>query len=64
MHRPSRQDNGWAPFETLPRPSGRETRTVWLLPRDERLLPRQWVLAVGVDVPTDQFSHWREDAKS
>jgi hypothetical protein len=63
MQRPNRQDSGWKPIATLSRPlTAAETKTVWLLPRDERLLPREWVLAPGVEVPTDQFSHWQESA--
>jgi hypothetical protein len=39
MQRPHRQDAGWKPIETLPRPlSEADTRTVWLLPRDGGLL--------------------------
>lgn len=55
---PNRQAAGWKPIETLP-----QAGTVWLLPRDERLLPRKWVLAPGVDVPTAQFSHWRNSTE-
>jgi hypothetical protein len=63
MQRPNRQDAGWKPIETLPRPlSEADTRTVWLLPRDGGLLPKEWVLAPGVVVPMDQFSHWRDSA--
>jgi hypothetical protein len=62
MRRPNRQDSGWEPIATLPRPlTAAETRTVWLLPRDGGLLPREWVLKPGVEVPTDQFSHWRDN---
>jgi len=62
MRRPKRQDIGWKPIETLPLPlTAAETRTVWLLPRDRRLLPREWVLARGV--PTAQFSHWRDKGR-
>ena len=62
--RPNRQDAGGKPIETLPRPlSAADTRTVWLLPRDGDLLPKEWVLAPGAVVPpTDQFSHWRDSA--
>jgi hypothetical protein len=63
MQRPNRQDPGWEPIATLPHPlTTAETRTVWLLPCDKGLLPKEWVLAPGVEVPTDQFSHWRDSA--
>jgi len=61
MRQPKREDAGWKPIETLPSPDPlSEPRTVWLLPRDKGLLPRQWVLGRGFVVPTDQFTHWRE----
>jgi hypothetical protein len=64
MQPPNRQDIGWEPIATLPHPqTAAETRTVWLLPRDPGLLPRKWVLEPGVEVPTDQFGHWRDEAK-
>jgi hypothetical protein len=41
MQRPNRQDKGWEPIATLPRPlTGAETRTVWLLPRAASLHTR------------------------
>jgi hypothetical protein len=57
---PNRQAAGWEPIETLPQAGG---RTVWLRPRDKRLLPRKWILAPGVVVPTDKFSHWRDSTE-
>jgi len=58
---PNRQDSKWEPIATLPHPETEaETRTVWLLPRKKGLVARQWVLAPGVEVPTDQFSHWQD----
>jgi hypothetical protein len=60
---PARDDKGWKPLDTLAPPLKSDaTKTVWLLPRDQGLLPRQWVLPAGIDdVSRDEFTHWQDD---
>jgi hypothetical protein len=66
MQPPNRQDAGWEPIETIPRPQTlAERRTVWLLPRNEKFPPRRWELSPRSEfdlLPTHHYTHWR-DAK-
>lgn len=63
MQRPKRQDAGWEPIETLPRPQTlAKPRPVWLLPRNENFPPSRWMLGPGVGdvLPTHHYTHWRD----